>query len=356
MRIAFRLSVVRASRAFNSIVAPAFVACGAFLLGCGDGNSGGSGGAGSGGGTSVGSNTVVLTQDNNFQADTALTIPPAATAPGVDVNICWDKITTDVQGHPLDPKADINDVSFVQVNTNSADQVAQWLNTGALTASRIAKDFEYKPKAGETCAKLSQFTPPTGGAAVNPSTDYKIQDNTTYLVVFATGTRLGYGARTMLILTPSSDSQSIQADAKDNSSSMLKYVADLHSLQHVQVKADAPPRVDWSKVANNGQGLAIGQNDVTSILVGFYEGKSVTDLETGFLNLDQATAAEGGPSQSWKISVSNVRAANLVDAPGRLSEAPLASFSPTDGIWLLGMFCDDCQNPAPEIVTILDPK
>jgi hypothetical protein len=354
MRIASRLSSARASRALTSFVAPALVAS-AFLVGCGDGNgtNDGTGGSGAGGGSSA--DTLMLTQANNFTADSHLTIPPITAAAGADVQICWDGVTKDIQGHAL-TTADINDVSFIPLKATQ-DQVSEWLNTGTLDPNKISgSSYEVLPTGSTTCAKLSEFAPPTGGAKLDPGSVFKIQDGVTYLVVFAKGTQLGFGARTMLFLVPSSSDNTQAVKAQADSSTMLSYKADLHSLTPAHPSATKLPYVDWSGVTKNGQGLDIGKSDISSILIGFYKGKSVTDLETGFLNLQEKTEAAGGPTQSWQIPISTGHEANLANAPGRNGEAPLASFAMTDGTWLMGMFCSGCQNPAPEIVTILVPQ
>jgi hypothetical protein len=35
---------------------------------------------------------------------------------------------------------------------------------------------------------------------------------------------------------------------------------------------------------------------------------------------------------------------------------PFAGFSRNDGIWALGLLCTTCQNPAPVVLTILEPS
>ncbi len=359
MRIASSLSTVRASRALNLFMLPALVACATFLGACGDGNSssGGSGGSGSGGTSASGGDTLKLAQVNNFTAMSTLTIPAITAAAGTDIKLSWDMVSKDIQGHAITAN-DINQVSFIPVKGSQA-QATDWLNTGALTSDKIAGSsgaFTLFPPAGKTSAMLSEI-PSTGGSShLDPSSIFKVDDTVSYLVVFASGTQLGVGARTMLFLVPSTSETKQSVAAQADSTNLLSYTADLHDLTKLQISAAKPPVIDWSGVTLNGQKLAIGKADISSILIGFYEGKTVTDLETGFLNLEQATAAEGGPTQSWKVSVPNGQTAGLAGAKGRASEAPFASFTPTDGTWLLGLFCDDCQNPAPEIVTILDPQ
>ena len=360
MRIAFRLPSTRASRALNSFVAPVLVASAALLVGCSDGNGTGDD-AGSTGGTGGGTsnpNALKLTQANNFSATSVLTPAQVQAAAGQNISICWDKIMVDIQGHAVNPATDINQVTFVPAK-GTPDQVAGWLNSGQLTNDRISGGgaYVFKPNGTSMCATLSQFTPVgNDNVTYNPS-DFKVQDGISYLVVFNTGTQLGLGARTMLFLVPVAGDPTGMVSAEADSHARLMYTADLHDLVKPTFDATKPPTVDWTGVTKDGQGIEFSKSAVTRILVGLYKNKSVSDLEKGFLNLDQKTEAAGGPTQSWQLKIDGVQSANLGAAVGRNNEPALTSFptAATD-TWLLGMFCDGCQNPAPVIVTILDPK
>ena len=335
------------------------VASSALFIGCGDGNSpsDGTGGTGAGGGSS-GTNNLKLTQANNFKVtSSSLAISPLTAPAGQDFSICWGQLTKDIQGHALNPATDINQVTLVPAMGTQTD-VEGWLNTGQLSQNKISSSgaFVFKPNGSQTCAMLSQFSTVGDDTVKYKTSDFKPQDGVTYLVVFNTGIQLGIGARTMMFLVPSSSETTTTINATDTTTT-LSYIADLHDLIKPMVDQAKPPTVDWSAVMNDGQNIPIDSQAVTRVLVGFYQGKSVSALETGFLNLDQETGAMGGPTQSWQLKVSSVQTANLAAAVGRNHEPALTGFPHTDqDPWLLGMFCDDCQNPAPVIVTILDPQ
>jgi len=342
----------------NSFVAPALVLTTALFAGCGDGNTNGDGTGGSAGtGGGSGGDVLTLNQTNNFSATSTLTIPPMPAAAGQNISICWDKITKDIQGHTVNPATDINQVTLAPAKGTQAD-VAGWLASGQFSSDKISDTaFVFKPQPnGPMCATLNQFGTVANAAATYDPANFKPQDGISYLVVFGTGTQIGFGARTMLFLVPSTGETNTNISAVGDSTSMLNYVANLHGLMRPTFDATKPPVVDWSAVTKDGQGYDIPNKAVSSILIGFYKGKTIQQLEAGFLNLQQKTEAEGGPTQSWQLTVNNVNRASLAGAPGRNMEPPLTSFAMNDGIWLLGMFCNSCQNPAPVIVTILDPK
>ena len=355
MRIAFRLSSARVCRALNSFVAPGLVLSASLFAGCGDGNTNGDDTGGTGGGGSGGGDVIKLTKENNFSATSTLMISTADLASGQDVTLHWGMLTKDIQGHALNPATDINQVTFVPA-AGTPQQVQEWLATGQLTSGRISDSgtFGFAPPAGTTSANLSQFTA-TGSTVPFKLDSFKAQAGVTYLVTFATGVQLGYGSRTMLFLNPLTGSTT-QTVEVTNDTTKLTYVPDLQHLTKPTFDKTTSPTFDWSAITTDGQGIELA-GDVSSILLGFYKDKTIDQLQTGFLNLQEPTEATGGPTRSWKVGISSGERVNFAGAPGRAMEGPFVNFSTTDqGIWLIGMFCAKCQNPAPVIVTILDPK
>jgi len=248
-------------------------------------------------------------------------------------------------------------VSFVPLKTGDKTVVEGWLNFGQLDEGKVnGLYYDFTTNGTDTCTTLDTLTS-KDGVALDPEKIFVVDDKTTYLMVFQTGTQIGYGARTMLFLDPSADSLVTDINAVDKSRSMLEFTADLSTPDKLQLPADKPSIIDWSGVHTDAQGTELSANAVDRILIGFYAGKDVKALETGFLNLDQPTAAEGGPTKSWEIHVPKGKTANMAAATNRDDGSLFTSFSADgDGTWLMGMFCSSCQNPAPVIVTILDPQ
>jgi hypothetical protein len=355
MRTALLQALIqRAPRASFSLIAPAVLAT--VVSGCGD----------SGGGSSpppvIQDPSVKIEPEHNYSFTSSLTVPEVTTAAGTSMHVCWDQVATDVQGHAVDPTADINDVSLVRVASSNHTTVEQWLNT-ELSAMDTNGSWEVLPSGGDKCADFSDFTAPSSTDKMKPDTDYVVNDMVTYLLVFASGTTIGHGARTMLFLNPSEDSNVTKVNALADSRSILDLKVDMHSLTKLPVKAEEAPVIDWGDVKLtgqqvDGQGLPIAKNSIDSILVGFFKDKEPKDLEAGFLNLQQATEDEGGPTRSWELSVPKGTTADLSQASGRADEGAFVDFqtSGETGTWLIGLFCSTCTNPAPLIVSILDPQ
>jgi hypothetical protein len=346
----------RSARALVSLIPYAFAVLSISLAGCSSDGTPASNSGGTGGGAN--SDAIQLTQEENYTFTSSLSmIPSYPLAEKSDINVCWGNITVDMQGHTVDPTKDINDVSLIQVNSSDQATVAGWLNAGTLGSSKVVLDHEYKPKAGETCANLSQFNVVGQTTLMNPTTDFIAKSDVSYLMVFATGTQIGFGARTILFVEPTSGASMSEIQATGDSHSFLTFNAVL-AANTVPVPLNKPTQiVDWTAVKTDGQGAAIGKNDISSILVGFYQGKMPADLQTGFLNLEQLPPATGGATMSWEIKVPSGTTASLGNGTGRNGEPAFPGFTNDQaGTWILGMFCDTCQNPAPRIVTVLAPQ
>jgi len=55
--------------------------------------------------------SVLLDDQNNYHATASLSLPTMETASGVDLDICWTNIASDMQCHPVAPQTDIDNVA-----------------------------------------------------------------------------------------------------------------------------------------------------------------------------------------------------------------------------------------------------
>jgi hypothetical protein len=359
MRNGFRhLFVARSTRVLSSFSIPALVGLSALAAGCGgDGNTSRPPDLGGG-------DTFKVTDPNNFSSMSSLMIKNVPVPAGEDLKVCWKGLTKDILGHTVDPAKDINDVSFIRVVSSDPTAVEKLLNDGNLQANNIDGDWDIQfptGKADDQCIHLSDLTTAgtgTTGTPLDPKTSFTTDSKVTYLMVIANGTAIGFGARSMVILTTDPSSTTSEVDV-DNTTATLSYTATLAKDHPVEVAVGELPRVDWSGVTKGGAGQAVEKNDVSRVLVGFYQDMDSAALEKNFLNLDQKTGTyPGAPTKSWEVPVASGQSIDLAAAQGRNGEGAFTGFDSggATGSWIMGMFCDLCQNPAPVIVTLVDPK
>jgi hypothetical protein len=352
MRHAFPRSVASvALRVLRPFTVPALLALAACVTGCSGDD------APPPVGPDINALTKVTPEHNYVTTASSLDVELVEVAAEEDLKICWTDIAVDIQGHAVDPKKDINDVSFVRVLRSDPADVEQILNDGTLTQDKVEGAWEVLPTGDDTCAMLSEFRDISGDTAIKVEDSFQIDDRYTYLLVFASGTKIGFGARTMLILEPSSDSLETEVNALEDSSSKLTFDVELASREKLEMPAEGPWQIDWSAITTDNHGNKLDKNAVDRLLIGFFAGKEPSDLEARFLDLDQKTPELGGADQSWEVSVEKGSLASLEGAKGRNGEPAFSGFdTDEDGTWIIGAFCGLCQNPAPVFVTILDPQ
>jgi hypothetical protein len=291
---------------------------------------------------------VVLTDLNNYTSQSSLTIPSVQTASGVDLDICWTSITKDILCHDLTPTTDIDNVSFLQLLNLTEDQIAVKLAAGQLTTSYVKtyRDFHVDHSTGATCTKLSALSLST--SSVNPAQDYLASDTAKYMLLFSTGTTPGSGARTMLFLEPSAASTNTEVAAPDGCG-ILQFAADLTTPAPVPIPVAGPWVVDWSQLTKDGAGNPVVFQNIDSLLVGFYQGKTVADLQAQFLDIDRIATS------LYKLAIpTGAKTADLANAETAAGEA-FAGFTQQDGVWAVGLLCSTCQIPAPVALSILAP-
>lgn len=307
-------------------------------------------GCGSNSSTGATTGNIVISDQNNYKATSTLTIPRIQTKPQADLDICWPGITKDFLCHDASP-SDINSVNFLQIKNLDETKIEKQLTAGQLDSSNVVS--RAYQTSSSTCAKLSQFSLDT--TVVNPSNDYTVSSSKTYMLLFAKGTKLGSGGKTMLFLEPTEGSTVTEVKAQTDSCNILHFSADL-SASTINVATGGPYVVDWSKLTKDGLQNEYLFGDVDEVQLGFYPDFTVSKLQEKFLDLDVAGVA----SPLYKLTVAQtddkpVMSVDLTSASSS-SDGKFSGFSKTNGIWAVALRCTKCQVPTPIAVVILNPS
>jgi len=298
------------------------------------------------GGSDGGGGPIVLGDENNYAAMGSLAIPTVETAPATDLDICWTNVINDFQCHPVAPMADVDNMALLRLLHLTEPQVEDRLATGELAQADVNGYIEYRTNHTSTCAKLSQLS--FFGTVIDVASEYTETIDQTYLLVFAKGTRPGVGARTMTFIKPTAGVTNTRVEAATGCG-QLTFTADLTSLTKVKVPAAGPWLIDWRNITRDGQGNAVVPTAIDSVLIGFYEGMTVEQIQSDIFDLElNATAL-------WDVALSGGRTADLATAVERGTGAKFSGFTRSaPGVWMLGLLCSTCQNPAPVLLTVLD--
>jgi hypothetical protein len=301
---------------------------------------------------------VVFQDPNNYTSQTSLTIPTVATAPGVDLTVCWDKLMKDLLCHNIvQPGNGIDNVGFAKIPNMSHDTVAQQLAVGTFDTG-LAKtygDFHVADEPGATCTTLSKMKL---GESIDPAVDYVLpvaNMTITYMLMFSTGTTPAVGTKSMLFLEPTTGNAVMNVDAIDAcSTNVLHFQATLGQPMTISATDSSKWHVDWSQLTKDSFGNTINFSHlkVDKVLVGWYQGKTAADLQTQFKDIDMIA------TNLWEVAVPpGARDAKLGDAKERTSGAAFTGFMQTgDGVWAMAVQCSKCQVPAPILLSILTPQ
>lgn len=290
---------------------------------------------------------VPLLDANNYSSQSSLSISTVETASATDLDICWSDIMNDIQCHDLAPEAEIDNVALLRFLHLSEEDVEEKLTSGQLAQSEIDGYLEYNTTNAGTCAKLSSMS--FFGTAIDIQEEYVESDDHTYLILFAEGTTPGVGARTMVFVEPTASSTNTQVDGPSGCG-VLDFSADLSSAQTVAIPNDGPWVVDWRDITKDGQGNEIVFESIDGVLLGHYEGMTVAELQEQILDLELIA------TDMWEIELSGGRTADLANARHRGDQGTFQGFDGFgDGVWLVALMCSTCQNPAPIVLSILDP-
>ncbi len=309
------------------------------LAGCGDD------------GEEAAAGNVVLLDQHNYSSTTALSIPPAIETAVGDIEICWTGMTSDLQCHEIDPVGGIDNVALLRFDGMSESDLEGELATGRLSMQDVDAYFEYETDHADTCVQLSAME--IFGSQIDVASDYVDDERFTYLLLTAVGTTPGVGTRSMTFVKPTAASTSTSVSIP-SSCGVLDFTADLASAEAVAIPAAGPWVVDWDGLTKNGQGGDLAFESIDSVLLGFYGGMTVEEIQSQIMDLELVATT------LWEIPVSGALSADLADARERTaSGSPGAAFpgfdQAGDGVWLLGLMCSGCQSPAPLVLTVLEP-
>ncbi|HXU02618.1 MAG TPA: hypothetical protein VN903_16755 [Polyangia bacterium] len=291
---------------------------------------------------------LLLSDANNYRTMADLTIPIVDTTAATDADICWGAVTNDLQCHPVSATADLDNVSLLRISHLSKDQVRARVAAGTLSQSDVAGYVDFKTDHSTTCTKLSKLS--FFGTVIDVPSQYIESADYTYLMLFSKGTTPGQGARTMIFLNPTAGSPNHQIDAPTGCG-MLDFTADLSSLTKLAVSAAGPWVLDWRDITRDGQNNDVPFEKIDGVTIGFYAGLTVPDLEARIFDIELIA------TNLWDIPLESGRTADLATATERTTHETFAGFSRTDaGTWMLALTCSRCQNPAPVLLTILEPS
>ena len=288
---------------------------------------------------------IFLYDENNYQTTIQLMVPTVETASGVDIDICWTDVVSDLDCDPVDPQNEIDAVAMMRFRGLSEGEIAATLASGDIDSSNLDGFLQWDSDHQSTCTKLSSLT--VFGSPVDVTQEYQESDDNVFAFSFGRGLTPGVGAVTMVFGRPNGGSMNRRIDAPDgcgirDSSSVLP--------EPVLVPPDGPWVVDWSNLTRDGQGKDFAYSSIDGLTLWFVAGATSSEVEDHLTDLDDIA------TESFRLELGGGRSADLSGAQNVASGESFRGFgSPDAGIWILTLTCSDCQSPAALFLGILLP-
>lgn len=296
------------------------------------------------GGCSCNSSFIALGDSTNYSYTGDIDAPSHETVSAQNVEICWDGMTDDIQCHEVDPTSDPGLITMARFNNLLEVEVEEQISNDSLSQSELSGFLTYEIEGGETCADLEDFT--LDGTPVVLAEQY-YEGGGTYLLLISRGIVPGQNIISMDFLVPLESSDVTQVDIGP-ACATLDFAADLTSSDAIELPAGGSSWVvDWGDVTVNGLGNPIALANIDRLLLGYYAGMSVADVEDSFLDLELVA------TELYYMDLFNTFEADLADATG--DDGDFDGFDPVDGTWVLALMCTTCSNPAPLYATVILP-
>jgi hypothetical protein len=311
--------------------------------------------------TTCANGMMVAAEENDYAFQSSIMLHPVMVKSMSDLTFDWSGVTMDFQGHAVDTVKDLTTIFLLLVDLPSATFENQLDNdTFNTMAVKITPPPQFDPTTGQTSASLYEdfmaggemITPTLAGPYLDAAT--YTPTNSTFAIAAETGPNLGRNIR-MLQSFELDDSSTNTTVTMTNTSTTLTYQANLHSLQPTDVPTGtASLTLDWSQIQTNALGNSFGNTPtspttaITSAIVGHYT-QSLSELESNFLDLQTTGFAQDLYTATTPYG-NTLDFTTLKDSNGNAFTGVTS-----DGTWLVGLICGNCDNPAPWYLTVLKP-
>jgi hypothetical protein len=302
----------------------------------------------------VAENATIIGDEHNYTSVSVLTPPEITTAADTDLTINWDNLNIDMQCHDMDPVNDIEKVALIRFRNLSNEDAAALLTAGELDQNQVDGYLQYETERMGTTAMLSDLS--VFGSPVDILEHYAPVEGQTYMLLWGTTETPGVGARTMTFIRPVVGDTRTIINApipcdRTAGTGILEFTADLSDVP-VAVTADPEGSyvMDWRGVSKDSLQNDFAYNRVTSVLLGFFADKTPADLELEILDI------ELNATDLWDLEHEGGKQAALSAMKHRETGENFDGFEDySEGTWLLALRCDDCQNPSPLVLAVLEP-
>ncbi|MCK6529753.1 hypothetical protein L6R50_20080 [Myxococcota bacterium] len=285
--------------------------------------------------------SLALADEQNYSYDNALDIQSVEVQTAQDVRFDFGGLSVDLLGHAIDPTTEIDGASVLYLPAFTHEEVEVAIATDSLLQQDVGAFALWSNPGGETSFLLSECN--VLGTYIDPAADFVYEEGT-WLVRVTTGTN---ESRMISFFQPSSTSENHDVAIGDGSAT-IDFDPDLQSLAPVHMSGEPESYVvDWSGVTVDGLGGEFDPNQISEVMVGRYDGMSLGDLETQFLDLELIAG------EIYYAAVSQTTHVDLTTATALDGGGAFSTFG-SGSLWLLALRCTSCVSPIPPFLTVIE--
>lgn len=277
----------------------------------------------------------LLSDLHNYDLSAELEIASVPLAAYSDVELSWDQLSVDIQGHSVESPEWVEKLTLVVFPNLQPAEVAHGMATDSLLQSDIAV-FVLCTPTSQRC-QLSDFrilnADPQLPSVFEPGQgSWLVALQSPYI----------RGAHSFVFLEPSASAEQSQVHV-DNSTARLNVDVHFDNLTPVVVAAEEPEiTINWQQLTRDGYGNELLVTQLDRAFVGHYRQRP-QELSERFFQLDRQYESY------WTMPLGPAGNASLDELSGT---DPFLGIT-NEGTWLLGLECSTCTNPAPKFITQL---
>jgi len=282
--------------------------------------------------------TSLFKPASNFNYSSKLTASIQTLKEYEDVLIQWTGLTRDVHGRPIDPVKDIDKVLLLLFPRFKPQEALDQLANDKVIQADLGLYMECVPV--KASCRLSKF----GLLGSYPGIhNYFNEGRGSWLLVLnRTATK---GSLAFAFIDPSNKSTATTATITEATSS-LKMAVDFRSLTQLRARADGNTIVDWSSLVKDGLGNPLALYKLDKLTITRYASHSLEYLERHFISIEDLA------DDQWEADLKGDTTMSLLHLKKKGSGAAFTGFS-RPGLYMLGLQCGSCTNPAPKALTVL---
>ncbi len=291
--------------------------------------------------TGCSSGTLVFEDANNYSYESTIAIASVPMQAETEPCFDWSGLTTDIRGRAFDG---VVDEAYLTQMAQSQEETIAKFEDNTFFASDVDEPYAVNPAAADTQVCGGSFS--VIGNDFSPDTFQDGDDWLITLMEFRDSPAGGLNPLMSLFVTPSASSDVTEVSLSDTSMDLQITGLDIAGAPRLVVSRGTN-RADWSAVTTDVYGNPYSNQDGNDLFLARFDVASVDEIEEVFLTLD-TSAAEIYRFDAFGLST--------LDDLSRAEASDGTAFGgfTDDGIWVFGIGCGECTNPAPLLLGVVE--